>query len=110
MSVTELLEARNMDARTAALCGMVLEAHGSILIAAEQPHSGKTTTLTALLDYLPNDVRRGVVRGSGATFDYLKQTAPGRPSLLGNQRSSPLPGHLRGPTGAPGVPTPGKGG
>ena len=43
MSIIELLEARNMDARTVALCGMVLNAHGSMLIAAEQPHSGKTT-------------------------------------------------------------------
>ena len=97
MSVTELLEARNMDARTAALCGMVLEAHGSILIAAEQPHSGKTTTLTAFLDFLPNDVRRIFVRGWVETFDYLKQTAPERTILLGNELSSHLPVYLWGP-------------
>ena len=97
MSVTELLEARNMDARTAALCGMVLEAHGSILIAAEQPHSGKTTTLTAFLDFLPNDVRRVFVRGWVETFDYLKQTAPERTILLGNELSSHLPVYLWGP-------------
>ena len=53
MSITEIVQAGNMDARTAALCGMAIEAHGSLLIAAEHPHSGKTTTLTALLDYLP---------------------------------------------------------
>jgi hypothetical protein len=97
MSVTELLEARNMDARTAALCGMVLEAHGSILIAAEQPHSGKTTTLTAFLDFLPNDVRRIFVRGWVETFDYLKQTAPETTILLGNELSSHLPVYLWGP-------------
>jgi hypothetical protein len=97
MSVTELLEARNMDARTAAFCGMVLEAHGSILIAAEQPHSGKTTTLTALLDFLPNDVRRVFLRGWVETFDYLKQTAPERTILLGNELSSHLPVYLWGP-------------
>jgi hypothetical protein len=97
MSVTELLEARNMDARTAALCGMVLEAHGSILIAAEQPHSGKTTTLTAFLDFLPNDVRRVFVRGWVETFDYLKQTAPESTILLGNELSSHLPVYLWGP-------------
>src|SRR5256714_10454466 len=97
MSVIELLEARNMDARTAALCGMVLEAHGSILIAAEQPHSGKTTTLTAFLDFLPNDVRRVFIRGWVETFDYLKQTAPERTVLLGNELSSHLPVYLWGP-------------
>lgn len=97
MSVTELLEARNMDARTAALCGMVLEAHGSILIAAEQPHSGKTTTLTALLDFLPIGTRRVFVRGWVETFDYLKQTEPQRTILLGNELSSHLPVYLWGP-------------
>ena len=97
MSVIELLEARNMDARTAAFCGMVLEAHGSILIAAEQPHSGKTTTLTAFLDFLPNEIRRIFIRGWVETFDYLKQTAPERTILLGNELSSHLPVYLWGP-------------
>jgi hypothetical protein len=97
MSVTELLEARNMDSRTAALCGMVLEAHGSLLIAAEQPHSGKTTTLTAFLDFLPNRVRRVFLRGWVETFDYLKQTTPADTILLGNELSSHLPVYLWGP-------------
>ncbi|HEV8537108.1 MAG TPA: hypothetical protein VGR87_15495 [Candidatus Limnocylindria bacterium] len=97
MSVTELLESRNMDARTAALCGMVLEAHGSILIAAEQPHSGKTTTLTAFLDFLPIGTRRVFLRGWVETFDYLKQTAPDETILLGNELSSHLPVYLWGP-------------
>jgi len=97
MSVTELLEARNMDARTAALCGMVLETHGSLLIAAEQPHSGKTTTLTAFLDFLPNRARRVFLRGWVETFDYLEQTKPHETILLGNELSSHLPVYLWGP-------------
>src|SRR2546425_3929849 len=97
MSITELLEARNMDARTAALCGIVLETHGSLLIAAEQPHSGKTTTLTALLDFLPNRVRRVFLRGWVETFDYLDQTKPQETILLGNELSSHLPVYLWGP-------------
>jgi hypothetical protein len=97
MSVTELVEARNMDARTAALCGMVMEAHGSLLIAAEQPHSGKTTTLTAFLDFLPNRVRRVFLRGWVETFDYLAQTRPQDTILLGNELSSHLPVYLWGP-------------
>src|SRR5712691_9178540 len=67
MSIAQLLEAGNMDARTAALCGMTIESHGSMLIAAEQPHSGKTTTLTALLDFLPNATRRVFPRGGTVT-------------------------------------------
>lgn len=97
MSVTELLEAGNFDARTAALAWLVLESHGSLLIAAEQPHSGKTTTLTAFLDFLPNDVRRVFVRGWSETFDYLEQADPATTLLLANELSSHLPVYLWGP-------------
>ena len=97
MSITQLLEAGNMDARTAALCGMTIEAHGSLLIAAEQPHSGKTTTLTALLDFLPNATRRIFIRGWAETFDFLGQTKPETTLLLANELSSHLPVYLWGP-------------
>lgn len=97
MSITQLLEAGNMDARTAALCGMTIEAHGSMLIAAEQPHSGKTTTLTALLDFLPNTTRRIFIRGWAETFDFLGQTRPEATLLLANELSSHLPVYLWGP-------------
>jgi hypothetical protein len=97
MSVSQLLAAGNLDARTAALCWMVLESHGSMLIASEPPHSGKTTTLTAFLDFLPNDVRRVFVRGWAETFDYVKQHDPARTLLLANELSSHLPVYLWGP-------------
>ena len=97
MSITHLLEAGNMDARTAALCGMTIESHGSLLIAAEQPHSGKTTTLTALLDFLPNATRRIFIRGWAETFDFLGQTRPDATLLLANELSSHLPVYLWGP-------------
>ncbi len=97
MSITQLLEAGNMDARTAALCGMAIESHGSMLIAAEQPHSGKTTTLTALLDFLPNATRRVFIRGWAETFDFLGQTRPDATLLLANELSSHLPVYLWGP-------------
>jgi len=97
MSITQLIEAGNMDARTAALCGMTIESHGSLLIAAEEPHSGKTTTLTALLDFLPNSTRRVFIRGWAETFDFLGQTRPNTTLLLANELSSHLPVYLWGP-------------
>src|SRR5436309_2327934 len=74
MSITEIVRAGNMDARTAALCGLAIAAHGSLLIAAEHPHSGKTTTLTALLDYLPTATRRTVVLTPLVTYDAANDT------------------------------------
>ncbi|MGH2450946.1 MAG: hypothetical protein ACRDGE_06710 [Candidatus Limnocylindria bacterium] len=97
MSVVELLEAGNLDERTAALCWLVLESHGSMLIAAEQPHSGKTTTLTSFLDFVPDGVRRIFVRGWSETFDYLRQTDPASTLLLANELSAHLPVYLWGP-------------
>ena len=97
MSITEILRARNMDSRKAALCGMTIESHGSLLIAAEEPHSGKTTTLTALLDYLPHRVRRVFVRGWAETFDFVQQTKADETILLANELSSHLPVYLWGP-------------
>ena len=97
MSITEIVRAGNMDTRTAALCGMTIAAHGSMLIAAEHPHSGKTTTLTALLDYLPISTRRVFIRGWSETFDYVKQTKASETLLLANELSSHLPVYLWGP-------------
>jgi len=97
MSIAEIVAARNFDARAAAVCWLALEGHGSLLIAAEPPHSGKTTTLTALLDLVPHDVRRVFLRGWAETFDFMGQTEPRRTLLLANELSSHLPVYLWGP-------------
>ncbi len=96
LSVSQIIEAGNLDPRTAALCWMVLEAHGSLLIAAELPHSGKTTTLTAFLDCLPNATRRVFLRGWAETFDFLKQSRPAETLLLANELSPHLSVYLWG--------------
>jgi hypothetical protein len=96
LSITQILSAGNFDVRTAALCWLVLESHGSMLVAAEEPHSGKTTTLTALLDLIPRDVRRIFLRGWAETFDYVRHTDPAHTLLLANELSSHLPVYLWG--------------
>lgn len=96
MSITELVAAGDMDARTAALCWLVLAGHGSLLMAAQEPHSGKTTILTALLDLLPDRSARVYLRGGAETFDFLREARPGRTVLLANELSSHLPVYLWG--------------
>ena len=96
MSVSELVAAGDMDARTAAVAWLVLAGHGSILIAAEQPHSGKTTTLTALLDLVPEEIRRIYLRGGAETFEFLTAARPAATLLLANELSSHLPVYLWG--------------
>jgi hypothetical protein len=96
MSVSELVAAGDMDARTAAVAWLVLASHGSLLIAAEQPHSGKTTTLTALLDLVPERIRRVYLRGGAETFEFLARSRPAATLLLANELSSHLPVYLWG--------------
>ena len=96
MSIPELVAAGDLDARTAALAWVVLAAHGSAIVAAEQPHAGKTTTLTALLDLVPARVTRAYLRGGAETFDFLGRTDPSTTLLLANELSSHLPVYLWG--------------
>jgi hypothetical protein len=99
MSVSELVAAGDLDTRTAAIAWLVLAGHGSVLIAAEQPHSGKTTMLTALLDLLPARLERVYLRGGAETFEFQHQTERSRPGttlLLANELSSHLPVYLWG--------------
>jgi hypothetical protein len=96
MSITALVAARDLDARSAALAWLVLAGHGSVLIAAEEPHSGKTTTLTALLDLLPARLTRIYLRGGAETFEFRERAAPPRTLLLANELSSHLPVYLWG--------------
>ena len=68
MSVCELIAAGNMNERLAALFWIGMERGASIIIAAEPPNSGKTTTLSALLAFTPPDTLVYFTRGQGETF------------------------------------------
>ena len=96
LSITELVAARDLDARTAAVAWLVLAGHGSLLVAARASHAGKTTTLTALLDLVPTNVTRVQLRGGVGTFEFLDRTSPGETLLLANELSADLPAYLWG--------------
>ena len=67
MSITEIVGAGNMDARAAALCGMAIEAHGSLLIeerarVGQNPRQfvvseGQFLALTGAMSGLPSRMR-----------------------------------------------------
>ncbi len=68
MSIAELIEAGNMDARLAAMFWIGMERGASIIVAAEPPNSGKTTTVSALLPFTPPDTLVYFTRGQGEPF------------------------------------------
>ncbi|HEX5503419.1 MAG TPA: type II secretion system protein E [Thermomicrobiales bacterium] len=97
LSIVALIAAGSLDARTAALLWLALERRASLVVAAQAQHAGKTTTLTALAEFLPPATRRVYLRGWGETFAFLGTADPGASYLLCNEISAHLPVYLWGP-------------
>lgn len=96
LSIVELLDAGNFDTRTAATLWLLIEARASIIVAAAPPAAGKTTTLSALADFLPPAIERRYLRGENETFDWRATADPARSYLLCNEISPHLPVYLWG--------------
>jgi hypothetical protein len=88
-SVVELLRDRVLDAELAALTWLLLEARLPILVAGA-PGSGRTTLVTALLDFLPPHARTMPLDGAMEEFAWLPEAPE-----LGWRRERPLPGAAR---------------
>lgn len=72
-SILELVAGGELDTGLAALLWLLLEARVPVVVAAAPPLAGKTTLLTALLDFLPADTRRVVLRGVAEDFAWLPE-------------------------------------
>jgi hypothetical protein len=91
MSICELIQAGNMDARLAALFWIGMERGASIIVAAEPPNSGKTTTLSALLAFTPPDTLVYFTRGQGETFSVPVLSDAYATYVLINELSDHIP-------------------
>lgn len=72
-SITELIRDGVLDAELAALLWLLVEARVPIVVAAGPSGVGKSTLLAALLDFLPDEVRRRAVHGIGEDFAWLPE-------------------------------------
>jgi hypothetical protein len=70
-SVVELIELGTLDAELAALLWLLLESRLPLVVAARPRRAGKSTTLNALLDFLPPDVSRLQLAGAWEDFGWL---------------------------------------
>jgi len=64
-----------LDSELAAQLWLLIEARVPIVVAAEAQHVGKSTTLNALLDFLPPSVRIAELAGEDETFEWLPQAS-----------------------------------
>ena len=98
LSIMQIIEAGSADTRLMALVWAMLSRRASVLVAAEPPMAGKTTTLTALLDLVPPDTRKVYLRGHYETFDFANDEAadPAHTYILANEMSDHLAVYLWG--------------
>ncbi|MCH8815463.1 MAG: hypothetical protein IH957_10290 [Chloroflexi bacterium] len=91
MSITEILAAGNMSPGMAAMFWIGIERGASIIIAADPPASGKTTTLTALLSFTPPDTVVYFTSGVDETFALPEPSPAYATYLLINEMSDHIP-------------------
>jgi hypothetical protein len=97
--IAELLRDETIDSWTAANLWAALARRRSLVVVAGESKVGKTTLLSALLDFLPSNTRRVYARGCFESFAFLSDPVidPSQTALLINEISPHLPVYLWGP-------------
>ena len=96
MSAVELIGTPAIDSRLMATLWAVVGRRRSVMLSSEAPQAGKTTTLSALVDFLPDDTTGIFVRGWWEEYDWLDEIEPGTGYLLINEMSDHLPIYVWG--------------
>jgi hypothetical protein len=96
MSVVELIGTPAIDARLMATLWVVVDRRRSVMLSSEAPQAGKTTLLSALVDFLPAGTTGIFVRGWWEEYDWLDDIEPGTGYLLINEMSDHLPVYVWG--------------
>jgi hypothetical protein len=94
LSVAQLVALGSLDARTAALLWLLIERHQSLIVSGPTdptPGVGKTTTLNALLGFLPLGSTLVYTTGMYEDFEFTEQVDPQTTCVLANEVSD----HLR---------------
>lgn len=97
LSIVQLIDQETLDAQVAAFLWIAMEQRASLIVAAEPPEAGKTTLLTAALDFLPPGIETIYLRGWYERFEFLEDDRdPAATYLLSNEISSHLPIYMWG--------------
>ena len=96
MSAVELIGTPAIDSRLMATLWAIVSRRRSVMLSSEAPQAGKTTTLSALVDFLPDDTTGIFVRGWWEEYDWLDEIESGTGYLLINEMSDHLPIYVWG--------------
>jgi hypothetical protein len=96
MSAVELIGTPTIDSRLMATLWAVVSRRRSVMLSSEAPQAGKTTALSALVDFLPDDTTGIFVRGWWEEYDWIDEIPTGTGYLLINEMSDHLPIYVWG--------------
>ncbi|HEY6609438.1 MAG TPA: hypothetical protein VI277_09605 [Candidatus Limnocylindria bacterium] len=96
MSVVEIIGTPAIDSRLMATLWAVVARRRSVMLSSEAPHAGKTTTLSAVVDFLPDDTTGIFVRGWWEDYEWIDEIPAGTGYLLINEMSDHLPIYVWG--------------
>ena len=99
--MAQIIAVHSVDAQTAALTWLLLEHGASLTVAGPtdpQPGIGKTTTLNALLQFVPEDTALAYMSGMYENFAFtqLPDIEPAHTYALCNEVSDHLPIYMWG--------------
>ncbi len=96
LSAVELIGTPAFDSRLMAMLWALVARRRSVMLSSEAPQAGKTTALSALVDFLPDGTTGIFVRGWWEEYDWLDEIEPGTGYLLINEMSDHLPIYVWG--------------
>ena len=96
LSAVEIVESGSLDARLMATLWTVVSRRRSVMLASEAPMAGKTTTLSALVDFLPPGTTGVFLRGWGQDDRWVDEIGREAAYLLVNEMSDHLPIYVWG--------------
>ena len=95
-TLLDLVRNNTLDLRLASLLWLIVEKKASIVAAAGPQLAGKTTLLTAALDFVPPEYEQVLTQGRDEDFSFLDQTDPSTTYVLVPELSDHTPAYLWG--------------
>jgi len=96
MTLLDLMRNNSLDLKLSALLWLLMEKKSSIIVASGPRQSGKSTMLTAIVDFIPPSFERVYTRGQSEDFSFLPETDASNTYIMVPELSDHTPDYLWG--------------